>query len=306
MDERNRELERLAATGDKQALGLYLSAIIRSGEVDQIERNARLGDQNSLALFLQILNHIREIDLNTLWVYPFLEDRITGRYVLAPVPLPYRLRMSFSDIHQELTETLGYTTTRYGQSIELKGAYIVEDLTIEMAGKALHDLHVRDDLYNPDEFLGDLEFSIIRAGSLLLIDRRGTIFSPVHELNGYPHRMQQPMRIYRERALSHKLPAPDPVKRRFAPHMDQYFPDLISGDGNRYAVVLHVPSGRAYSNGRGYSLLEEDLSAEVVLDAMRFHNSVNLGEKATTQPNQEPAWARILPDNEFNTYFVGT
>lgn len=321
MDVDLRELERLVALGDEDALARYLISLVRSGQLDNLEHQARLGDQQAIKYFLLALHYTNEINLGTFWVYPFLEDRFNQRNVLAPTPIPYQPGMTLSEIINTLTEVLGYAITRYGSDIKtsLKGAYVVEDLTIEMASKVLYDIGVawEDPAHSghpslPDEILSDVEFSIIRAGALLLINRRGTIFPPVHELGNYPHRSQQPMRVYRERARSSNrfsesnLSLPDPVKRRFTPHMDQYIPDLVGGDEKRYKVVLHVPTGRAYTNDRSYSLLEEHVDADVVLDAMRFHNSIDVGRKATTGEWQEPAWSRKLPGEEFITYTTGT
>ena len=313
MDVDLRELERLVATGDETALASYLIGLVRSGQLDNLERQARLGDQQALTYFLMALNYVGEINLATFWVYPFLvgvnaqprpEDAFTDRNILAPTPIPYQLGMTFSNVGDILSDLHGDPEI----NAAIKGAYVVEDLTIEMAEKVLHDLSNWFDTLR-----GNLiKYSIIRAGALLLIDDRGTIFPPIHELGHYPLRQQQSMRLYKERARSANrfdqanLEIPDPVKRRFTPHMDQYIPDTVGGDRQRYKVVLHVPTSRAYTNDRGYNLLEEHVDVGVVLDAMRFHNQIDVGSKGTTEASQEPTWSRKLPDSEFITYTVGT
>ena len=307
MDFHLRELERLVATGDEQSLRMYLISLVRSGEIDKVEWQARLGDQQALTYFLLALDYTGEIDLRTFWVYPFLEDAFSNRNILAPAPIPYQLGMTFSDVKDIFSNKLGYV-------VAIKGAYVVEDLTIEMAEKVLYDINIWLPEEDQDTALREylIEYSIIRAGALLLIDNRGTIFPPIHELGHYTSRQQQSMRLYKRRAQDRnrfdqaKLIIPDLVKRKFIPHMDQYMPDLVGGDKQRYKVVLHVPSGRAYTNDRGYNLLEETVGPEVVLDAMRFHNQIDVGQKATTGEWQEPVWSRELPDEEFITYTVGT
>lgn len=317
MDIDIRELERQADSGDKAAITRYIAALLRSGEIVNIERQARLGDQRSMRYFLLALNFNRELNLDSLWVYPFTDLHNPS---LVDYPIPFELGMTLNDIRRILIDELRYGLRIPATNEEAKnriiGAWVIEDLSVELADKVSydvshwmeyrwpgHNIYIEGEL-SREALIEDIKWSIIRASSLFQINNRGSVFTPTHDLGSYFHHQSQSINIYRERASSANLRLPPNVERRMSPHSPLHIPLAPGGRGTRYKVVLHVPTGRAYSNDRSYALLETDVAPEIILRAMRYHNTIDVGEKATTMPHQEPGWSRSLPDAEFITYTV--
>src|ERR1051326_6942709 len=73
MDERLKELKARADAGDMDAKRLFLSELINSGEALDIEYSARLGDQIAIRQYLEILDFRGIVDLQNMWVMPFMQ-----------------------------------------------------------------------------------------------------------------------------------------------------------------------------------------------------------------------------------------
>jgi hypothetical protein len=312
MDETLRNLERLAASGDDAAIALYYRSLQRSGRFDGIEIQARLGDQDALAAFLTGLHYLDELNINSLWAYPFFSRPYgeVGNRFLFDYPLPFRPGLNLQDI------TSFVTLNRGGLSYPFIGAWVVSEQTINAADKVAHDYHSYH-LSQIDETLEHnteaeiearaelIRFFVVRAESLLLITKNGTRFPrPEEDLDRHRLKSQQP--IYRYLHSRHESePQPRipnwPALPRVGMHMVSRFPERLSTPPNsRYAVVVHKATGRAFSINSAYNLLEPELQQDVVLDALRHHSSANL----STAYHSKPEWAEGMPSEDFNTYFV--
>jgi len=319
MDIDLRALQRLVASGDTDAMRRYAAKLLRSGQLDDVEIEARLGDQPALQIFLLAMDYAGEINLNSLWAYPYYADPYEEAQIggigeaLFSFPVPYHLGMTLSDITYLINERLGRE-----MPTDFIGAWVVEDTTVEMADKVSHDhLHY---LMGTTEFL-DLEnevveqwtealrYYVVRAESLLLITRFDeTIFPrPGYDLGSYRLRNRRPFTRYiieAERASRYSgeyINIPEPITRRISPKLYRQIPQAIGPQ--RYVVVLHTPSGKAFSLDRQYQLLEDSLPKEVIINALRRPTSIDSG-KAVSADYQMPEWARELPEEEFSAFWV--
>lgn len=65
---------------------------------------------------------------------------------------------------------------------------------------------------------------------------------------------------------------------------------------NVYVVVIHKPTGRAYTLNRGYGLITETVENAQVPDAYE-------SDWDGWREGNAPAWAEALPDTEFHAYW---
>jgi len=295
---------------------MYAVKLHRSGQLDDVEIEARLGDQAALQVFLLAMDYAGEINLDALWAYPYYANPydLLGEIdpVLFAFPVPYQLGMTLSDITYLISEGLGRE-----MAFDFIGAWVVEDTAVEAADKVRHDqvnyllgtelLDLENEMI--DQWGEVLRYHVIRAESLLLITKfDGTIFPrPGYDLGGYQLRNRRPINrfiIEAERASHYSdvlIEIPEPVERRISQKLYRQIPQAIGRQ--RYVVVIHLPSGRAFSLDRQYQLFEDDLPRGIILNALRHPTSIDSG-KAVSANYQMPGWAVELPGDEFRAFWV--
>lgn len=286
-----------------------------SSKYNELERKARLGDESSIYEYLQALDHQGKIELEHLWVCPFSDYWYYSNQKyekdLFPFCFPYEIGMNFDSIKKVL-DSYGIS-----QDDELKGAFVVDVATLEVADKVSNDLSIfcRDNLTNKSisTYIPDLtKHSILQADAILVIERNGVRLnddlSPLrdNERSTTSYWQSEALRVWREGGrkksglgpIKSRWPQRE-IRQKLVPQLPERSPNLP------YVIVLHMKSQRAFALNGQYQLIDENVAPETLLFAMRYSKSSSFGW-FPTQQDQSPAWAKKFPSSEYISYWTAS
>lgn len=300
------------ATSTKAPSSPSLKTVLSSSnKYNELERNARLGDESAIFDYLRALDHQGKVELEHLWVCPFYDhwyDSYTPGKELFPFCFPYKLGMKLSDVNAVLNN--------YGinKAEEIKGAFVVDVASLELADKVKNDLFSwgRGYLETPVDYIPELsKYLILQAESILTIDLSGTKLTEGIEGSLNKDRStskfwrEEGKRLWRVGGRKGKLgPIKSSWPQREVKH--KLIPHLPERSGNiPYVIILHMPTKKAFALNGQYQLLDENVDSETVLFAMRYHVSSSLGW-LPSQDTQKASWAKNLPSGEFISYWIAS
>lgn len=307
MDEQLRSLLRKVQI-DPSSLPSLAAQLIRSGRIQDIEMDARLGDMDAIRLYLRVLHYTKEVDLNNLWLTPYvqtLDQFLHGpQLTVWPYVTPWLPAMPFDLDQTTLQDVIEPHYLEMGpyRADSILGAYIVDAADLELADAATY--HMNLNLGNSGhadlvrgQAVNSMRFVILSKTSILRMDSKGNFRLSADE--DYPHvpdRYRSTADYFRSVGEFPRWP-----RRQIKQQLPFIAPRRHSNEP--YVLVLHLPTRRAYILGGNYSLITENATYDQIIHAMRYH----LQEQEHWLPSsthQMPAWAHNLPEEEFVAFWM--
>lgn len=274
------------------------NAISSKTKINHLERKARLGDQQAILDYLEILDFQGEIEIENLWVVPYVatpyDDIGPDAWIFTP-PFPYTLG-------DNLTTVEKFNNTHHliqpGESV--KGAFVVDIGSLELSDIVDYNIgtYLRLDV-DPTNIGITVKYFILQAEAILILDQQGWRFPLAHEIGQIPSNKRQSKKYWQ---LQHRAAHPGKMIRGSGPIQTRWpqrklkqlpiaqFPGISAGIP--YVVITHIPTGRAFALNGGYGLIDGDVDEETILHAMRYNRQAD--SWLPTMRSQRPAWA-----NEF-------
>ena len=275
----------------------------------ELEQQARLGDQQAILDYLQILDYQGHIDLNSLWVVPFTKgiyDVDMPDDWIFTQPFPYKLGDDYQTIEEFHQENSGWPEQT------IKGAFVVDVGSLELSDLTGYNIsnYLRRDV-DPENIEIAVKYFILQAEAILKITKHGYHFPDPHEIGGIGSYRKQTSKywqlLHRKLHPGKSIRGAGPVKTSWPERLVRQLPvaQFPERSGKApYVIILHTPTMQAFALAGGYKPLDEDVEEDIILHAMRYNRSREIGWLPTS-PLQRPNWVnRLLDGGEKTSNFV--